>query len=427
MATSSDRILSSGLWVAASQGAAAVGHLVGLRILTEALQPEIFGTTTLMVGAVALVASGAVNPTLQAMLAYYPDYRRHGQGGMARRVAARQIEKIFALLAAPLGGILLLAACLGWASGSQLALLAALTATDVARMRGMALLNATQSHRAYGAWSVAEAWGRPAAAYAAVFWAGAGVTSVLAGFLSASVAAWLMMRRFIPQDPIVDPGKAEELTLAKAFWTYSLPLFPLGLLGWVAGMGDRYLIGALLTRQDVGLYAAVYGLASRPMLMLGTIVETTMRPVYQQAVVDGDVQTQNTYIIRWLAVLIGASLFAVAASILARDWMAAVLLGEPYRHVANFIPWITAGYAILILAQVATRVCYARGRTWAVLAIEVTGTLCAVAVGAAMIATAGLLGAVVAIPIYFGLQCVAAFILAWPLLPRARNDGYSAR
>ena len=41
-------------------------------------------------------------------------------------------------------------------------------------------------------------------------------------------------------------------------WAYALPLIPMELIFWVSGLGDRYVIGYLMTASDVGLYAATY-------------------------------------------------------------------------------------------------------------------------------------------------------------------------
>jgi O-antigen/teichoic acid export membrane protein len=409
MTTRKNSLLSDGAWLTGLQGLAAVGQLAGVRMLTGILPPAVFGEFSLWLGVVTLAATGLANPIMQAMLRYYPEYALHGNGELVKTVARRQLFKIIAwTIPAFLAGAIAVLT-LGWATLTALGLLMALITVEIVRMQGTTLLNATRAHRSYGIWAVAEAWGRPLLAWSLVTLMGATATVVLAGFLLASLCAWVAMRQFIPRDePRVVPI-AEQSALVGRFWQYTLPLLPLGLLGWVSGMADRYMIGALLSPADVGLYVAIYGLASRPMLVFSGIVETTIRPAYQSALVEGDNRRAHDYLRKWVVVIALGSLMALALACVGHSWLARLLLGEPYRSVSGLLPWIVGGYALLALSDISTRVCYAHGASDRVLLIVLAGSLSALLFGYYNIRAFGLLGAAIAVPLYFGVQLVISF------------------
>jgi len=402
-------LLSDGAWLTGLQGLAVLGQLAGIRLLTEILPPAVFGEFSLWLGIVALAAAGLANPTMQAMLRYYPEYALQGNGGLVKTVAREQLIKLitWTLPAFLAGAIAVL--MFGWANMTVLGFLIALVAVEIARMQNTALLNAARAHRAYGIWVVAEAWGRPFLAWTLVKLMGVSLTLVLAGFLVASLCVWAAMRRFVPHDRTVHIAITEQSALADRFWKYSLPLLPLGLLGWVSGMADRYMIGALLSPADVGLYVAIYGLASRPMLMFGGIVETTIRPAYQSALVEGDNRRAHNYLRKWVLLIVLGSIMAIALAWAGHPWLAHILLGEHYRSVSYFLPWIVGGYALLALSDISTRVCYAHGATDRVLLIVLVGSISALIIGYTSIRAFGLHGAAMAVPLYFGAQLVISF------------------
>ena len=181
------------------------------------------------------------------------------------------------------------------------------------------------------------------------------------------------------------------------------------------------MIGTMLSAADVGLYVAIYGLASRPMLMMGGVVETTIRPAYQQALVERDDQKAHGYLQKWVRLILVSSFVAVAMFWVGHSWLARIMLGESYRAVSYLLPWIAAGYSLLILSHVANRVCYANEATRRILFIEGSGALLAVVIGFICIYLAGLAGAAIAVVIYYGLQLVISYRMALPWLRKDEN------
>ncbi|OAI49810.1 hypothetical protein AYO43_00075 [Nitrospira sp. SCGC AG-212-E16] len=410
---SGDWLRSDFFSVGVSQTIAALGQIIGVRLLTEALSPAVFGEVILLLGVVTLATSVLVNPTMQALLRYYPEYAQFGDGASVERTALQRIMRNSALalpLSIPLG---VLGVAAGWFSPTVIILLLILVAVDGLRMLRTTIMNASRQHHRYGVWQIGEAWGRPLLAYGAIVWWGIHTEIVLAAYIITSLALYGCMNHSIDPRPAVMPGRdVNEDDLLRKFAIYGMPLIPLGLLGWISGMADRYMIGSMLSAENVGMYAAAYGLASRPMLMLSSIAETAIRPVYSTAVVRNDLEASRKCLVAWFAVVCTAGIATCVLFALFHQQLAYLLLGPGFREASHFMPWIAAGYSLLALYHISVRVCLAHDAPQAVTLTEAAGAVLAVAMGFIFIRTSGVSGAALAVPLFCGIQLVVSVWLA---------------
>jgi O-antigen/teichoic acid export membrane protein len=408
--------------VGAFQVGSALGQVVGVRLLTEVLTPAVFGEASLLMGAAALMTSTLVNPSLQALLRHYP-----AEGGAENRaiVEAVTVKNIGRAVKAAMPVCLLLsvvAFLVGWATPLDALLIAALVAVDGLRMFQTAILNATRQHRWYGIWQNGEAWGRPLVAYGAVTVLGVDVDVVLVSFVATSGGLYLLFRRkTLPRVKPVDGPETQQLL--QVFKSYTVPLIPIGLIGWISNMADRYMIGGLLSSKEVGAYVAVYGLASRPTLMLSSIAETAVRPAYYEALRQKS-GVSRKYLAGWflISALGSAALWGGFAAF--HEEVASLLLGPAFRDGAYLAPWIAAGYGLLALTHITTRVCFAYDATKSVLLSEAAGAVLSVMVGFPMIYFYGLEGAAMAVPVYFGLQLLLSAYLAKKASDTPSSNGW---
>jgi O-antigen/teichoic acid export membrane protein len=407
-------IIAEGLWVSLGQGMAALGTLVGIRLLTEFLSPEIFGAVSLLIGVGALVLGVCCTPWMQAALRYYPERAAAGQVHVLRRAVTNGMRNsvVFGIAALVLMGIVY-SASFGESFTVPL-LLAGLVLVDIVRTVETTFFNAARRQKPYALWTAAEAWMRPLLALVAVLLFGMTTDSVMAGYLLASLALLVVMFNGAEREGMTDRHSAVEFDdeMRRSIWKYALPLVPLAVIAWITGLSGRYIIGGFLGLKEAGIYAAAYGLVSRPFLMLGHVVELTLRPLYQNAVSHHNHGHARKILSAWMALLTVTAGVGLTAIILWHDQIAALLLGEQYRSGAKLLPWIAGGYYLLIVSYVYERVCYAYGKTRYVLVIQVFGGVTCLAITTFAVMYWGLYGAVVAIPIYFGIQLLISMVLA---------------
>ena len=96
--TGRQQIVREGLWVAAGQVGAAVGLLVGTRLITELLPPEVYGTATLLLGVTLLAQNVFCTPVLSAGYRFHADLARDNAVWRLRRVTVRFLVWTTALL-----------------------------------------------------------------------------------------------------------------------------------------------------------------------------------------------------------------------------------------------------------------------------------------------------------------------------------------
>lgn len=413
------RILREGGWVATGQILSAIAALASIRIITELLSPTEFGRLTLLVGAAALAHGLVSTPRLQAVVRYYPDWRKDGRLDLLRTTAKQLIKSLViptAIILSIGGAITSNVFEQAWYAG---VLIAALVLVDAGRAFELTFLIAARRQRHAAIIQIGEAWSRPILAIVVVIIAGRTAEAALLGYAVGSALVLLIIYRHVLLEgevPVTSAQKAylsdRNTELANNIRRYALPLTPLAVFGWFGGMGDRYVIAAILNLSDVGLYAAAYGVASRPFLMLAAVIEQTARPVVQEAIAQGEaIKTQSTKR-QMIVSSVGGSAIGVLCFFALDRLVASILLAEEYRSAAGLMPWIALGYAFLTISTMYTRLCYAYDGTKYVLLLTSIGSIAGIAVLVPAALQYGLMGAVVAVPIRFAIELSLAGMFA---------------
>lgn len=413
-------------WVAAGQLMTAVGGLVGMRLLTEVLPPKNFGALIILLGFASLAFDFSTRQIMQAAMRFRAEYADEEGARILRTESLRVMRWMLSAVCA-----ILIVAFVLWRPDQNLPfwiglVLAALVLADTARTYETGLLNAARRQKALALWQAADAWARPLVAVSLVLAVSGDAQTVLIGYALATSAICLLFARTLTLE-----GKAASISRADAdgssalpdhgrrraeirqrIFTFILPLFPVAGLAWITAVGDRYIIAGMLDLQAAGLYAAIYGVVSRPFLMAGEFLDTWLRPRLYEAVTHRDTAASWRTVGLWSALATGIGGSGVICFLLLHDAAAALLLAKPYRDASHLMPWIALGYAIVMVSQVALRLCFAHHRTSFILLTRIVIAVATVAVMIPMIARYGLWGAAVAAPIYFSVQLAFSCLMA---------------
>jgi O-antigen/teichoic acid export membrane protein len=408
------RLLGDAVWVALGQVASAAGLLVGMRLLTEFVPPEIFGTVSLLIGVATLGSSLFCNPQLQAAVRFYPDLARQNQIGLLRTVVVRSLRRTCTLLA----GLILVGGaiwsfCTGLSYGVFVAL-AALLVSGVFSTLETNLLGAARRQRAVASWNVAENIARPGLGILAVVAFGVTPTALLAGYAVATAGILLIFRAGSRRKRVGMDSESEHApsALAEEIHRYAKPLIPMAIVSWVNALSDRYILGEWAGPEQVGIYAAAYGLISRPFLMAGGMLLLTLRPVYYEAIANGNKAVERRALRLW----VGATVCTCAAGVLGifylRESIAEILLAPKYRSGAAIMPILAAGFSLMIVSHVFSAICYAHKKTNSVLWLESGAAAAMIVFGIPLIMLLGLRGAAIATTAAYAIQAGLAIYLS---------------
>ena len=273
--------LPNAVAVAAGRILMVLGAVVGVRLLTEYVPPETFGRYKLALAGVSLVTGIAVRPFTQyamrawhdlpedpSQLRFVTDYgRRFGYLVCAVGVIVASLGALLAkdggwfapvdLVAA--AAVLVLQAMVGYAR--------AMLVTR-ARMRDVALID------------TATGWLVPITIALSVTF-GESLSLVLSAHACTLAGVLLVpVLRLCLRPPALGHETAgAEIVDVSAAWKFAYPLMVSGSLNWLLHESDRFILGFYHDSYAVALYAAAYGLASGPFLVLAGAVTEFITPL----------------------------------------------------------------------------------------------------------------------------------------------------
>ena len=402
------KIIREGFWVLLGELISAIGIIAGIRLLTEYLSPPVFGEVSLLMGIIGLLYGLFCQPLLMANIRFYPDMSFKNQLFLLRTYLIKLlvgVTGIMILIILFAGGLYRI-----FNDISLLTIISLMGLAGISVMKGMevSFLSAARRQRTLAIINTAETWGRPFCAIMLVILIGERIDIVLLGYFFATVIVmiifYLIEKREGTVLSIVSIDGEEKRKLFNDIKKYALPLMPLAIVGWISGVGDRYIIGGMLGFAKVGIYAAVYGLIRAPFLISGGIIEQTLRPIYFNAISLSDREKENRIFKTWILMTVIVCVIGVVGVWGLKEFLAKILLAEKYRSGVVLMPWIALGHALLIMSNVFEKPLYGYGKTMAVTYVQGAGGIMSIIIGVPFIYFFGIKGAAYAIPIYYFIQ-----------------------
>jgi len=354
------------------QGASTLGSIIGLRLVTEVVRPEVFGEVKLILGIIIFLSGVFVTPFCQFVMRRIHDFE-----GQARALFERQSRRYLGSLLVLLGIFLALGLNIyGFAHGknyvtASLAALIILVAGGSIDLERSIFVSLKQQIFA-SVLVILRRWLVPLAVFFVVLLLGDRVSWYLMANAAALVLIWLAVVRFLKrQNPC---GEAVEFVshdqLSLKAWLrdampYVLPLVGVGVLSWIVNLGDRYIMLRYVSLKDIGIYSACYGLGSMPMTAIGGMVTRFFYPIYfKKAVINvrADIDRKMVFIAASVISVLGFVFFLFF--VFGGKYIISLFLGKEYRYGAfELMMWIVGGYFLLSVTYAFNLFAYARKRT----------------------------------------------------------------
>jgi len=363
------RLSKEGLWIVLGQTAAIIGGLVGVRLLTELMDPAAYGELALGMTAAALVNQVVLGPLANGVTRFYaPAQEQHDLGGYLAATrglvsAATMAIVLLALLA--LAG-LAIAGRAQWVPITGAALAFATLTGYNAILNG--IQNAARQRAIVALHQGIEPWARFLTAAGLLLWLGANSALAMIGYAIAVLfvlgSQFFFYLRTI-HETISTPNQSEWRSQV---WRYSWPISAFGVFTWVQLASDRWALELFATTREVGTFAALLQLGYYPMAMVSTMAMQFLAPIFYQRAGDASDSRRTADVSRLSWNLTGLALGTTAAVFLLALFFHRqifhLLVAREYAHVSGLLPWMllaggifAAGQAIALnlMSQLRTR------------------------------------------------------------------------
>lgn len=394
------------LWIASGQAAAILGALVGMRLLTGVLPPDIYGELALGMTLATLASQVVLGPLGSAVLRFFAPAREAQECAnflaALRRLLARATGVVL-LLTVGTCLVLLLIGQLNW-------LWLGVAACSFALFSGYnSALDSMQNaalQRPIVAWHQAlTSWGRFLAAAGMVLWLGAASVVAMLGYLLATLLVllsqfWFFRRILLPTNGLLSDGAASPRHWETQMLAYSWPFAVWGIFTWAQIASDRWALQMFASTREVGLYAALYQLGYYPITILTGLIVQLVAPVFFQRAGNASdpSRMRQIYTLNWRLTMVALFLTGAAAFLafvlhgIVFMWLAA----PEYRAISWLLPGMVLAGGLFATGQLAVISLLSGTETRSLLSLKVVTAIVGVLLnifGAAWWGIIGVVGA----------------------------------
>ena len=264
-----------------------LGAIVGVRLLTDAIPPQVYGELALAMTAATLVNQIILGPLSNAYSRFYAPAEEAGElGSYLSSVARLTVWGGLAIISVAFAAMVAFTS-LGYAT--WISLLAATIVFAIVSGCNSIMDGIQNSARHRSVVALHQSIGTWLRFLCAVWLVGAiGIKSTVAmwgyclgALLVIASQAFFFERRIIRCSNHLElaPAKRTRLWRSKMF-SYAWPFSMWGVVTWLQLSSDRWALQMFGNTQEVGLYAVLYQLGFYPLMLLSGIVSQLVAPLF---------------------------------------------------------------------------------------------------------------------------------------------------
>jgi O-antigen/teichoic acid export membrane protein len=372
-----------GFWVVFGQAVAVVGAVVGVRVLTELLPPEVYGELALAMTGATLLNQVVFGPISNGASRFYAVAQEAGDIPtylLAVKRLALVVTGWVMTAAAPVAALLLLTGHDRW-----LGLLAAVL--GFALLSGYnGILDAIQNaarQRLVVAWHQGLAsWGRFLVAAGMIVLLGASSTAAMVGYAIGAMVVLASQSWFLTRSVHVFRGQLLWEGSTPASWlsqmvAYGWPFAAGSVFNWVYYASRSWALALFSTTTAVGQFQALTQVAYTPVSMAGQTLLSFLTPMlYARAGDCSDrMRVRKTLrLVTWAATaVVGLTIAAAVASFFLHKAVFQVMVAAEYRSASRYMPYMVMSAGILQASIILSSILMVAKRPRALLASNTVG------------------------------------------------------
>jgi O-antigen/teichoic acid export membrane protein len=350
-------LFKEGFWIALGQAMAMLGLLIGVRFLTELLDPAAYGELALGMTVATLVNQVVFGPVSGGVIRFYAPAKERGHftsymGAVRSLVWSATAIVVCITLITVVG--LYLAGRSEWITMVIWAFVFAILSGCNSILSG--LQNAARQRSIVALHQGFEAWARFVVAAGFMLWFGRNSAVAMAGYVVAILlvlgSQYVFFKKIESRD---NPFSGEEQNWKSQIWKYSWPISIFGIFTWMQLVSDRWALGQFSTTQEVGLYAVLFQLGYYPMSMLSGMATQLLVPIFFQRAGDATDSSRNANVnslswrLTWLTLALTGVVFLLTMFFHGRIFE--TFVAKQYISVSYLLPWMLLAGGILAAAQ----------------------------------------------------------------------------
>ena len=344
------------IWVGLGQAAAVLGALVGVRLLTELLDPSAYGELALGMTVATLVNQTILGPLGNGVARFYAPAVEQGDVSgylnVVRRLMLSATGVIVLMILFAVAG-LLIGGRPEWITLVTAALIFATFSGYNSIFNG--IQNAARQRSIVALHQGIESWGRFMVAAGLLMWLGATSTVAMVGYAMAVIlvlgSQYVFFRKTIHRNGTV----AAQGSWQEQIWKYSWPFASWGVFTWAQFASDRWALNFFATTQEVGLYAVLFQLGYYPISMATGMVMQFLGPIFYQRAGAGSDSRRNANVnnLSWrlTGCALGVTCIAFLLAILLHAQIFRIFVAAEYSSVSHLLPWVILSGGIFAAVQ----------------------------------------------------------------------------
>lgn len=352
------RLFKESFWIVLGQAAAVIGALVGVRLLTELLDPAAYGELALGMAVATLVNQTVLGPLSNGATRFYAPAQEQGALGgylnAVRRLVLSATGIIVLMILLTAVG-LLIAGRTEWIGIAIAAIIFATLSGYNAILSG--IQNAARQRAIVALHQGMESWARFLVAAGLLLWLGATSTVAMVGYAVAVMlvlgSQYVFFRKIAPKNvtgPYIE-GRWREQMLK-----YSWPFASWGIFCWAQIASDRWALEFFATTREVGLYAVLFQLGYQPVSMATGMAMQLLSPILYQRAGDASDSRRNANVhnfswrLTWFSLSVTGTAFLVA--LLFHTQIFGIFVAKEYASISYLLPWMVLAGGVFAAGQV---------------------------------------------------------------------------
>ncbi len=362
-------------WVILGQVLSAAGTLFGLKILTAYLGRNGYGRFALSMTVPGIAAMFLFGAPGMVITRYLWACREENKAGSFLLIMQWWYIAMFLLT-------ILISVVMSFMALSRLgpawALLligAGVYAAVNGMVTGLNLLHgALRNRKTVAIYQMADAWGRAlfALGFVVIFkpsplYAMLGYVGVVC-LLLVVLWSWTRKTQWIVTARRQKSSSAEIKPLMAHMLKYSAPAIIWSLLAALGIYSDRWVVAAVLGSSAVGVYVALYQIASRPVqLMVGVVAQWLNPIIFQRASASkrNDQIKNSMRLVKlsvWLTLMIGG--IGAILAYLYGSWLIRIFTNADFAVAGGFLWWFVLGATMFLIGQNLVNIGLVHWSTW---------------------------------------------------------------